>query len=488
MVLQREFTNPVWGRAEPGEVVTVSISGQTRSATTGDDGRWRVLLDPLPVGGPHRMAIEGSNTIHIEDILVGDVWLCSGQSNMQWTVERSKDSDLERLLADHPKIRFLMVPNRVAQSDDESLPASWLVCSPETVGPSYAVAYFFAKTVHKATGVPIGLLESASGGSAIESWIPRSTLEADGRFDPLLESWDERIEQYDEEADRDRYQKLLDARAAAAERAKAAGLPEPSYPWPPVVHPAESNNRPANCYHGMIAPVAGYGLKGVLWYQGESNADRAYQYRELFPVLIQSWRGLWQRDELPFYWVQLAGFADGGDSAWPELREAQSRTLALPSTGQALAIDVGEVDDIHPRDKQTVGRRLARIALAREYGVEIAYENPRFASMSVEGGKVKLTCTVEGTLEAHNGWAPKGFEIAGADRVFHPAEAKIVAADRIVVWSESVVEPVAVRYAWARNPVGNVRSAVGLPLDPFRTDDWEGVTAGKQRKPAGFGP
>lgn len=465
MVLQQAQMNRIWGTADAGENVTVQIDKQTQKATADQDGKWQVTLDPLPVGGPYELTIKGQNEIKIADVLVGEVWICSGQSNMQWSVNQSNDPDLVRLASKFPKIRMINFPQVGSQEPIWSHDRQWQVCTPETVGGFSAVGFFFARDLHKALDVPIGMINNAWGGSACEAWINRETLEADSRFRPLIERWEGMEKSYAE---------LSKDPAAKADQKQR------------LEQQMRGNARPGNIYNGVLKSHLGYGIRGVIWYQGESNAGRAYQYRELFPLMISSWRKEWNQGDFPFYWVQLADFmaekAEPAESAWAELREAQTMTMdKLPNTGQAVIIDIGEGKDIHPKNKVDVGHRLARWALAKDYGIDVPYHSPQYKSMEKNGDKVVLTFDHVGS-----GWRPfdvahpVGFAIAGEDKKFVWADAKIIEGNRIEVSSKDVSTPVAVRYAWADNPVCNMYSVSGLPLTPFRTDDWPGTTVDAQ--------
>ena len=475
MVLQRNHDNPVWGWADAGEKVTVSIGGQAHTTKADRDGDWSVTLDPLPAGGPHRLTIKGKNTINYDDVLVGEVWICSGQSNMAWPVQNSYDGDLVALTANHAGIRLISVPQVGTQEPQKDFNAEWAHAAPDTVKDFSAVGYRFGLQLHQALGVPVGLIDNAWGGSAAEAWIRRDVLRKDKRYSELLGRWKETEATYDH------------AKAVADYEAKIAKWEKdgkqgtrPRAPRNPLV----GQHRPANIYNGVLKPTIGYGIKGAIWYQGEANAGRAYQYRHLFPLMIQHWRDEWGQGDFPFYYVQLADFRDRvsepQEADWPELREAQTMTMdKLRHTGQAVIIDVGEGRDIHPRDKHTVANRLARWALARDYGIDVPHRSPRYKSMKVNDSKITVDFDHVGAsgLYTFDTREPVGFSIAGKDQKFFWASARIVDKDTIEVWSDSVENPVAVRYAWANNPDCNVFSREGLPATPFRTDDWPGVTA-----------
>jgi sialate O-acetylesterase len=455
MVLQQGIANRVWGRAAPGERVTVSLAGQSQATTAGDDGRWEVKLEPITeYGGPHTLTVKGTNELTFQDVLIGEVWICSGQSNMQWSVNQSRDPDIEKAAATFPQIRLISVPQVGTQDPQDNFQGSWQVCSPQTVGDFSAVGYFFGRQVHQTLGVPVGLIDNAWGGSAAEAWVKREKIAAH----PTLEAIHDRWTKFEAEKPDDK---------------QMAG-----------------NQRPGNIHAGVLTPSIGYGIRGVIWYQGESNSERAHQYRTLFPFMIQSWRDEWNladNKDFPFYWVQLADFKaenpESAESEWAELREAQTLTLdALPNTGQAVIIDIGEGKDIHPKNKQDVAKRLARWALAETYQRPgIVCRSPRYAGMEKEGSKAVLSFRdVAGGWRPFDVAEPQGFTIAGAERKFTPARAAIRKDGRIEVWSDSVADPVAVRYAWADNPVCNMYSGAGLPLTPFRTDDFPGITVGKE--------
>jgi sialate O-acetylesterase len=475
MVVQRHMEVPVFGWADPGEKVTVSFAGQEKSVTADAEGNWQVKLDPLEANStPQTMTISASNQVLVEDVLVGEVWICSGQSNMQWPVTATWNADLTIASAKRPTIRLLTVENAGVQKPIQDFEGAWQVCSPETVADFSAVGYHFAEQLQAILGVPIGLIDNAWGGSSAEAWVQREHLAADeANYGPLMQRWQETEAAYETAL-------LYWQQSQIA--AKQAGKEIPRQPDRPN-NQMVNQHRPGNLFQGRVEPIMPFAIRGVIWYQGESNASRAYQYRHLFPLLIQNWREAWGQDEFPFYWVQLADFKDEAtgptESDWAELREAQTMTLdALPNTGQAVIIDIGEADDIHPRNKLEVGKRLARLALKNDYGMELPAESPRYKSLEIQDSKAVVTFdTSAGKLRTVDDRNLHGFAIAGEDKKWVPAQAKLDGENRVIVWSDEVSSPVAVRYAWADNPVCNLYSEAGLPVTPFRTDDWAGVTA-----------
>ena len=466
MVLQQGQKNKVWGLAEAGEAVTVAINGQNQTATAAADGTWHVFIDPVPVGGPYALTVKGKNEIKFSDVLVGEVWVCSGQSNMQWSVNNSNDPDIEKLAAKYPKIRMINFPQVGTQDvkwshDDRK----WMVCTPETVGGFSAVGYFFARQLHQTLGVPVGMINNAWGGSACEAWVRRDLLNADPLYKPLIERWTQMESKHAELVAKGN--DLTDE-----QKKQLQGLQ----------NQMGGNSRPANIYSGVLKSHIGYGIKGAIWYQGESNAGRAYQYRDLFPLMIKNWRDDWGQGDFSFYWAQLADFQNEQpqpvESAWAELREAQTMTMSkLPKTGEAVIIDIGEGKDIHTKNKVDVGRRLARWALAKDYGVAIPYHSPQYKSHAKADNKIVLTFDhVDGGWRPFDVKEPRGFAIAGEDKKFVWATANLLKDNTIEVYSDQVTNPVAVRYGWADNPVVNLFDGAGLPLTPFRTDDWPGTT------------
>ena len=489
MVLQQKHKNPIWGWAEAGEAITVSIAGQTHKTKADKSGAWRVTLDPMEASAKATtLSIKGkSSSLSYPNVLVGEVWICSGQSNMGWAVNGSDDSDLEILTADFPNLRLISVPQVGTQEPQDDFNGQWEATTPEVAKNFSAVGYFFGRRLHQALRVPVGLIDNAWGGSACEAWIPRDRLNATAVAKPYMDQWRETESNYDAEAAREKYEKQKARWADQVKKAKEAGKPRPRAPRPPR-NPLTGQHRPANLYNGVLKPIIGYGIKGAIWYQGESNSARGHAYREVFPLMIETWRRDWNQGDFSFYWVQLADFMNEDeepiDANWPELREAQTLTLdKLKNVGEAVIIDVGEGRDIHPRNKQIVANRLVRNALAKDYGMKIPHQSPRYKSMEIKGGKAVLTFDPVGTgLYTFDVREPVGFAICGKDRKFVWAKAKLAGKDKIEVWAEGIDQPVAVRYAWSSNPVCNLYSKTGsvtLPATPFRTDDFPMVTKGK---------
>jgi sialate O-acetylesterase len=439
MVLQRDLNAPVWGTAAPGATVTVEIAGQNQEATADDQGKWRLKLEPMKASSePLELSVSsGDEAVRLNNVVVGDVWVASGQSNMEWHVNLSDNPEKEIAAADWPEIRIVDVPNVAKdESADSFESAGWKAVTPDTIPQFSAVAYFFGRELHEHLDVPIGLIGTNVGGTPMESWTNREALESSETFR------DETAQSFAPPSTND---------VANDRKAKAMHLP-------------------ARLYNGMVAPIIPYGIKGAIWYQGESNAGRHQQYAELSKLMITGWRNQWGQGDFPFLLVQLAAWEPGGDN-WPPLREAQFETLKVPNTGMAVAIDIGHATDIHPKDKQTVGRRLALAARAIAYGEKVVHSGPVYRDMSSSDGKIALSFdSIGGGLKAEG--ELRGFEIAGADGKYVPAKATIE-GDKVIVSSDAVAEPKMVRYNWAAFPDGNLYNAEGLPAVPFRTSKQE---------------
>ena len=628
MVLQRDVQLPIWGWADKGEAVKVTFRGKQYSAKPDATGKWTVTLPATAAGGPYDLTVQGKNTIRVQDILVGDVWLGSGQSNMEWNLASTVNNYQQEIAnADFPKIRLFNVPDAIAlQPQQEVSGDGWKLCSPATVAGFSAVAYFFGRALHQQYDVPIGLITTDWGGTPAEAWTSGAALRPFSAFASSLAAVEKEkatfaqqqreYQEYREKlavwqrsfAVRDRgylpngktwadldvdvstwptmtlpglwetssvlpnYDGVVWFRKEITVAAADAGKPLTLYlgpiddadttwfngvkvgttngystlrvynvpgnlvkegrnviairvldtgggggvygnesklqaligyksvslagkwsyqtaydirtlPQPPAF--IFDQNAPTTLYNAMIAPLIPYAIKGAIWYQGESNTERAYQYRSLFPAMIKDWRQRWGYD-FPFLFVQLANFMEDkeqpADYAWAELREAQTMALSLPHTGMAVAIDIGDIHDIHPRNKQDVGKRLALAARKVAYGeTNVVYLGPTYESISVEGNRVRIKFKNLGSglwIKDKYGYV-RGFAVAGADKKFTWAKG-YQEGDAIVVYSETVKSPIAIRYNWSNSPDGNVYNREGLPAGPFRTDDWPGITQGKQ--------
>lgn len=642
MVLQRDVPITVWGKADSGGVVTVEIAGQKKSVLADENNRWQIKLRPMKAGGPHTMKVYGADTTIFQNVLVGEVWLCSGQSNMEFTVRNSKDAQREMNEANYPEIRMFTVQKEVSDKPKDDCVGDWKVCTPENVGDFSAVGYFFSRYLHQQLQVPIGMIHTSWGGTPAEAWTSYETLAADSMLLPIVKRYEDDVKNYPQrlaeyqeqlkqiqasrkllpiyhtdagnsgakkgwakldfdDGDWDSsavpgfwenrqdmqidgavwYRKAVEIPVdwagkellltlgaiddfdvtyfngipigstgeetpqfwlhlrnyiipsnlvqagkaviavrifdhygqggfggpAAAMKLTPNNVPEAkpillSGTWrlkienaldPSKISGPGSNglpqeprgpghsHSPAGLYNAMLYPLAPYAMKGAIWYQGETNAGRAYQYRTLLPAMIKDWRTLWGQGDFPFGIVQLANFQNASDqpeqSDWAELREAQTLTaLAVPNVGLAVTIDIGEAFDIHPKNKQDVGKRLALWALAKCYGFKVEYSGPMYQSMNIDGDKIILSFThTANGLIAVGSDSVKGFGIAGDDYKFVKANAKID-GDRVIVWADEITKPVAVRYAWANNPICNLYNSEMLPAVPFRTDDQPGIT------------
>ncbi len=477
MVLQEGAKDRIWGTADPSECVTVAIAGKEASAVADAQGHWAVEIGPLSAGGPFEMTIRGSNTIVVHDVMVGEVWVCSGQSNMTFPVAPTSRGfggtlHYKRVVATahYPLIRMFTVKQTVAGKPQTDVGGQWEITSPLTVGHFSAVGYLFGLDMFKTMHVPIGLIHSSWGGTPAESWTSMPTLESDPAFKPILQRYQNQETKFT--ADMEEFKTQFASWQEQSAKANAQGAPTPTPPQIP--HDPRSNPwRPSGLYNAMIMPLVPYRIKGVIWYQGESNGNRGLQYRKLFPDMIRNWRRAWNEGNFPFLFVQLASFQTLPNSfSFPLVREAQLMTLSLPKTGMAVIIDIGNPTDIHPKNKQEVGRRLSLAARAIAYGQHIIYSGPIYKSMAIEGSKIRLHFThLGGGLVSSNKYMLLGFEIAGADRKFVTAGAKIE-GDTVVVSNKAVKHPVAVRYGWANNPICDLYNQAGLPASPFRTDDW----------------
>ncbi len=484
MVLQQNLANPIWGWDAPGTQVTVTFAGQTKTAQAGSDGKWMVKLDAVGANDkPQTLAIRGSEKKEIQDVLVGEVWMCSGQSNMGFTLGSDWNGDIDAAASRLPNLRLIKVPQVGTQELQNDFKGQWRASTPETARNFSAVGFYFGRYIHMVVGVPVGLIDNAWGGSAAEAWIRRESLEQDPRFAPLMENTVKQEAHLKSDKAKADYDEKLAKWREASEKAKAEQKPAPRKPGSPFEW-LTGNARPGNIFCGVVYPTLGYGLKGVIWYQGESNAGRAWEYAQLFPFMIEQWRKEWNQGDFPFYWVQLADFMperpQPGESSWAELRESQTKTLKLPNTGQAVIIDLGEGKDIHPRNKHDVAARLARWALVKDYGMQFPYRSPEFKSLEIDGNKVLVTFDCFGSsLRPFDVDQAIGFALCGEDKTWHWAKGAVQGKDKVLLSSDAVANPIAVRYAWADHPVCNLFSNDGLPVTPFRTDDFPMATRPK---------
>jgi sialate O-acetylesterase len=487
MVLQRDMKVPVWGTAAPGEAVTVTISGQRAEAAADKDGKWMVRLAPMKAGGPFELTVAGKNTLTIKNVMVGEVWMASGQSNMEFTMAGVLNAAEEAAAATDPRIRMFTVGKAMDDKPREELGGQWVACDPKTVVGFSAVGYFFAREVMKKEDVAVGIINNAWGGQPIEPFMVPGLIEKDPQAAFIAEP----MKAYDAAypAMKEAHEKSLAAYRQTVGKFLENGV-VPPYEPPAPMSPHDARNTYGLIYHGMIAPVAPYAIRGAIWYQGESNAlggrTNAFTYRKLQAEMIREWRSAWQEGDFPFLFVQLANFMGRPpqpvDSVWAELRESQTATLAMsPNTGMAVAIDIGDGADIHPKNKQEVGRRLGLAARALAYGEKVVYSGPIYDSMTVEGDKVRLKFKHVGEGLAARGEKLVGFAVAGDDRKFVWADAKID-GETVVVSCPAVARPAAVSYAWCDNPECNLYNKEGLPASPFRTDNWPRTTEPKPAK------
>ena len=444
MVLQQQTEAPIWGKATPNKNVklTTSWDKQTYTTVSNANGDWTIKVKTPVAGGPYSISISDGKELVLKNILIGEVWICSGQSNMEMPLAgwgKVLDYEKEIAAADYPSIRLLHIQKATSTSPESNAKTAsngWQICSPATIPEFSSVGYFFGRELYAKLNIPIGLINTTWGGTIAEAWTSSQSLE-------LMPDFKEALQKIAEEVN-------------TAENQK-------------------NPNRTTVLYNAMIHPLIPYAFQGAIWYQGESNANRAYQYRDLFPLMIHDWRTKWNRD-FPFYFVQLANYmkkeAEPQESHWAELREAQLQTLRFKNTGMAVAIDIGDADDIHPKNKQDVGKRLAYIAEANTYRLPVAFSGPIYESHIIEGNKISIQFKYAETgLKTNDGKALTGFAIAGPDHQFQWATA-VIEGNNVVVSSPDITFPVAVRYGWANNPDCNLYNGANLPASPFRTDDW----------------
>ena len=484
MVLQRDAKVPIWGTADPGESITVRFAGQTKKTTAGQDGKWRIDLIKLHASDkPQVLTVVGTNTIEIKDVLVGEVWLVAGQSNMQLTLPETANGDAVVAAANDPQLRLFNVSRKVGFHHADPPLARWLPTTPESVKDFSAAGYYFAVELRKELHVPVGIINSSYGGSQAEAWTPVEYLTANPDLKPCVDR--EKI--WAEERPRvqaDFEEKMKDWRAAV-DKAKQDGTRPPRQPAVPDA--LREYRIAASIYNGMIAPLIPFEIRGAIWYQGESNEERAQQYGILLPTMIRAWRERWGEGDFPFGIVQLPNYRDPkpepADEAWSFVREAQRQTaMSTKNAGLIVTIDIGEAHDIHPKDKLDVGKRMERWALAAAYRKKITPGGPLFVSAESRGSKIEVRFADAGKgLRLRDGDKLDEFALAGSDHQWHWASAKIVGKDRVEVWSDDVSQPVAVRYAFNNNPRHpNLTNETGLPASPFRSDNWPGPTDGKR--------
>lgn len=517
MVLQEKATIPVWGWADPGEKISITFQDRRAQVTTGADGKWRADLPAVPEGTQAgELTVTGKNTLKFSDVLVGDVWLFSGQSNMEFGLQNSIGGPEATAKATDSQIRLFRVPHRDALHPCDDVVGSWQVCSSRAASGFSAVAYFFALDLRAKFNRPMGLIESAYSGSSGQAWVALEALQSNPSTSSYVDGYNKVAAAYpggQSQMDGDAaafatangawhdkinkdptYQDALKAWNAAIASAKQSGQPLPAQPAPPVPQPAPppqaDAHTPAMLYNGMIAPLIPYRIKGVLWYQGESNTGvpMAFDYRNLLGLLISDWRKHWEIGDFPFVVIQLPNFSDppksaGAPSSWAVLRESQLHVLTFPNTGLVVTIDLGD-GKLHPPDKIDVGRRAALVARHLAYDEKLVYIGPMYKEMQITGSSIQISFqpdSIGGGLIIGSSPRPgapprtgtlQGFAIAGADHKWVWADAKIV-GDQVIVSSSQVAEPIAVRYAWAQNPSANLYNKEGLPASPFRTDAWD---------------
>lgn len=449
MVLQQKTDAVLWGWADPNEEIEIigSWNNQRVKIKTSADGKWLAKIKTAAAGGPYTLSFKATNTITFTDVYLGEVWFCSGQSNMEWKIKQTQKIDSISEMATNPLIRMFTVKRATAQVPQEDVVGRWVVNSPSAVLDFSAIAYHFGNELATRLDIPIGLIHSSWGGTPAEAWVNKEVLESSEIFKPILARHQKKIESYDTDKNKQGNEKLED----------------------PRLH----YQSPAVLYNAMLKPLLNYRIKGVIWYQGESNASRAYQYRKLFPALIAHWRTEFKINDLPFHYVQIAPFKGQN----PEIREAQLMTLKTSdNVGMAVTTDVGDCDDIHPRNKIPVGKRLAYIALNKNYNQkEVEWQSPMYRSHTIEQNKIRVYFDTDSKLVPTA--QLREFVIAGEDQKFYAAKA-VVEGKTVVVYHEDVAKPVAVRFAWQNCPDPNLFNEGGLPASPFRTDEWKGSTEG----------
>jgi sialate O-acetylesterase len=466
MVLQRNHPIHLWGWADPGESITATLHGSKQTTKTDDLGKWSLWLPPEQAGGPYQVTVTGTNTITLDDVMIGDVWFASGQSNMEMPLAGFpgnavlQNSAEEIAHANQPQLRLLHIHENAAAYRQEDIDATWTDCTPETAADFSAVAYFFGRDIAAKEHVTVGLIDSTWGGTPAEAWVSLSGLSADASLMPAFATWATMADEQPDTARSIAKEKREDAQA------KAAGQAPPTHSW----HPDPASWAPGALYNGMVAPAVNYPIEGVIWYQGETNSavDRAALYERLFPALIHDWRQQWREGNFPFLFVQISSYTSTPPEDWPAVREAQRRTLGVINTAMAVTVDIGNPDNVHPSDKQDVGARLALAARALAYGEKLRYSGPLFRQAAPDGSSMRVWFDDANGLTAKGG-EPKGFEVAGADRKFVAASAQID-GETVVASSPQIPNPEYVRYGWQNAPVVNLFNDAGLPASPFTSE------------------
>ncbi len=481
MVLQRDREVPIWGWAAAGEEVTIDLSADEEGAepifsttvTADAEGNWQIKIPAMQAGGPYTLRVAGRNTLELTNVLFGEVWVCSGQSNMQWSVSASKDSEVEIAAANYPNIRLFYVPRVPSGLLQNDVEADWSETTPETAANFSAVAYYFGRKLYKNLDVPIGLINTSWGGTRIEPWTPPVGFASV----PTLESISKEIQEVHSAYRQQQPKKMKEIEVWITETREALETGRHLTQMPDNRHPLRHQARPTGLYNGMVHPLVPYAIRGALWYQGESNLQDGMLYHDKMKALIKGWRQVWKQGDFPFYFVQLAPFDYSGwiknPLSLPQIWEAQTATLSVPNTGMVVTTDIGNLNDIHPQNKQEVGRRLALWALAKTYGqADTTYSGPLYESMTVEGNTIRLKFDHVGSgLMARDENPLTWFEIAGENKKFVEAKA-IIEGDTVVVSSHTLAKPIAARFGWHQNAEPNLINKDGLPASPFRTHPW----------------
>lgn len=471
MVLQRGEVIFIWGRADADEKIEVRLGENNASTRADEKGRWTAKLPPMPAGGPHVLVVKGKNEVRLDNILVGEVWICSGQSNMEWPLSQTENAEEEISRANFPNLRLFDVPRATSGQPLFDVNAEWRPCTSDTVPHFSAVSFYFGRVIQEELKVPVGLISTAWGGTRIEPWTPPKGFDSVEKLKVIAEVIDKADREY-----REAIRGALDPFAAwlkSARRALEKGERLPPKPYLPR-HALDRHDQPTGLYNAMVHPLVPFAFRGALWYQGEANRTDGMMYHEKMKALIRGWRKVWDQGDFPFYYVQLAPFRYRDDPYHlAKVREAQLATLGVPNTGMAVTMDIGNLDDIHPRNKKDVGKRLALWALAKDYGRRgMVYSGPLYKTMTLEGNKIRIRFDHAGSgLASLDGKPLTCFEIAGADKEFRKARAAID-GDTVLVWADAVDEPAAVRFGWHQEAQPNLMNKEGLPASPFRSNSW----------------